>query len=128
MFEGSGVAMLVNTGKLAEELRKPIIKNFIKRTVYSVFKENICGAELPDMQLICKFNKRFRFLLCVIDIFRKYAWVALLIDKKGVSIVHEFQKVLDDSTRKPKKIWVDKGNEFYNSSFTKWLKDNIIEK
>ena len=128
MFEGSSVAMLVNNGKLAEELRKPIIKNFIKRTVYSVLKENICGAELADMQLICKFNKRFRFLLRVIDIFRKYAWVALLIDKKGVSIVHEFQKVLDDSTRKPKKIWVDKGSEFYNSSFKKWLKDNNIEK
>ena len=128
MFEGSGVAMLVNNGKIAEELRKPIIKNFIKRAVYSVFKENICGAELADMQLIWKFNKRFRFLLCVIVIFRTCAWVPLLIDKKGVSIVHEFQKVLDDSTRKPMKIWVDKGSEFYNSSIKKWLKDNDIEK
>ena len=79
------------------------------------------------MQLISKFNKGFRFLLCVIDIFSKYAWVVPLKDKKGVSIVDSFQKILDKSGRKPNKIWVDKGSEFYNSSFKKWLKDNDIE-
>ena len=79
------------------------------------------------MQLISKFNKGFRFLLCVIDIFSKYAWVVPLKDKKGVSIVNAFQKILDDSNRKPNKIWVDKGSEFYNNSFKKWLKDNDIE-
>ena len=79
------------------------------------------------MQLINKFNKEFRFLLCVIDIFSKYAGVVPLKDKKGVSIVDAFQKILDDSNRKPNKIWVDKGGEFFNSSFKKWLKDNDIE-
>ena len=79
------------------------------------------------MQLISKFNKGFRFLLCVIDIFSKYAWVVPLKDKKGVSIVNAFQKVLDGSNRKPNKIWVDKGSKFYNSSFKKWLKDNDNE-
>ena len=79
------------------------------------------------MQLRNKFNKGLRFLLCVIDIFSKYAWVVLLKDKKGVSIVDAFQKILDDSNRKPNKIWVDKGSEFYNNSFKKWLKDNDIE-
>ena len=79
------------------------------------------------MQLISKFNKRFRFLLCVIDIFSKYAWVIPLKDKKSISIVNAFKKFLDDSNRKPNKIWVDKGSEFYNSSFKKWLKDNNIE-
>ena len=69
------------------------------------------------MQLISKFNKEFRFLLCVIDIFSKYAWVVPLKDKKGVSIVDAFQKILNDSNRKPNKIWVDKGSEFYNNSF-----------
>ena len=69
------------------------------------------------MQLISKFNKKFRFLLCVIDILSKYAWVVSLKDKKGVSIVNTFHKILNDSARKPNKIWVDKGNEFYNNSF-----------
>ena len=79
------------------------------------------------MQLISKFNKGFRFLLCVIDIFSKYAWVVPLKDKKGISIVNAFQKILKESDRKPNKIWVDKGSEFYNNSFKKWLKDNDIE-
>ena len=68
------------------------------------FKDNTWGADLADMQLISKFNKRFRFLLCVIDIFSKYAWVVPLKDKKGVSTVDVFQKILDKSGRKPNKI------------------------
>ena len=55
------------------------------------------------MQLISKFNKGYRFLLCVIDIFSKYAWVVPLKDKKGVSIVNAFQKILDKSVCKPDK-------------------------
>ena len=69
------------------------------------------------MQLISKFNKGFRFLLCAIDIFSKYAWVVPLKDKKDASIVNAFQKILDKSGRKPNKIRVDKGSEFYSSSF-----------
>ena len=77
------------------------------------------------MQLASKFNKGFRFLLCVIDIFSN--WVVPLKDKNGVSIVNDFEKILDDSNRKPDKIWADKGTEFYNLSFKKWLKDNGME-
>ena len=55
--------------QLAKELHKPIIRKFKKRKVYSRFRDNTCGADLADMQLISKFNKGFRFLLCVIDIF-----------------------------------------------------------
>ena len=69
------------------------------------------------MQLITKFNEGFRFFLCPIDIFNKYAWFVPLKNKKEVSIVYAFQKILDISERKPNKIWVDKGSEFYNNSF-----------
>ena len=65
--------------------------------------------------LISKFNKGFRFLLCVIAICL-YAWVVPLKDKKGVSIVNAFQSILKKSNKKPNKIWVDKGDEFYNKS------------
>ena len=64
------------------------------------------------MQWINKFEREVRFLLYAIDIFSKYAWVVPLKDKKGVSIVDAFQKILDDSNRKPNKIWVDKGSNF----------------
>ena len=79
------------------------------------------------MQLLSKFNRGFRFLLRVIDIFSKYAWVVPSKDKKDVSIVYAFQKTLDKSGRKQNKIWADKGSEFYNNCFKKWLKDNNIE-
>ena len=78
------------------------------------------------MQLISKYNKGIRYLLCVIDLFSKYALVVPLKDKKGVSIVNAFQKILDTSKIKPNKIWVDQGSDFYNNVFKKWLKDNDI--
>ena len=113
--------------KLVEKLQKPINKNFKKRKVYSEFKYNIWGANLADMRLISKLNKQVRFLLYVIDIFRKYSWVLPLKDKKDVSVVNAFQKTLDKSGRTSNKIfyylniWVDKGSEIYNNSFKKLL-------
>ena len=61
--------------ELTEELHKPIFRKFKKKKVYSPFIDNIWGADLADMQFISKFNKGFRFLLCVIDVYRKYTWV-----------------------------------------------------
>ena len=88
------------------------------------------------MQLLSKYNIGIRFLLCVIDIFSKYAWVIPLKDKKGIGIVKAFQSILKQSNRrvkgtsarhvKPNKIWVDKGSEFYNAFFKKLLRDNDI--
>ena len=64
------------------------------------------------MQLLSKYKKGIRFLLCVIDIFSKYAWVVPLKDKKGISIVKAFQIILKQSNKKPNKIWVDKDLNF----------------
>ena len=68
--------------QLANELHKPIIRKFKKRKVYSSFKENICGVDLAGMQLIRKYNKRIRYLLCAIALFSKYAFVVPLKDNK----------------------------------------------
>ena len=78
----SAIKSIPQNEQLAEELHKSIIKKILKRKVYSVFKDNIWGADLADMQLISKFNKGFRFLLCAADIFSKYAWVVPFKDKK----------------------------------------------
>ena len=64
------------------------------------------------MQLLGKYNKGIKYLLCMIDSFSKYVWVIPLKDKKGVSIANGFEKVLNDSKRKPNKIWVDRESEF----------------
>ena len=77
--------------------------------------------------MISKFSKRFRFLSCVSDIYSKYAWVILLKDKKRITITNVFQKILDESNRKPNKIWVDKGSELYNRSMKSWLEKNDAE-
>ena len=85
---GSGVTTLANKSaipeneQLAEELHQLIIRKFKIRKVYSAFKDNIWAADLADMQLISKFNKGFRFLLWVIDVFSKCAWVVILKDKE----------------------------------------------
>ena len=123
---GSGIKNIPNK-ELAEELPKPIIKTFNRRKVRSPFEDNIQGADLADMQLISKFNKGFRFLLCVIDICSKCAGVIPLKDKKDITITNAFQKILDESNRRPNKIWVDKGIEFYNRSMKSWLGKNDIE-
>ena len=105
--EGSGLKhantkLTPQNQQLGKELHKPIIKKIEKRKVYTAFKDNIWGADLADMQLLSKYNKGIRFLLCVIDIFSKYAWVVPLKDKKGISIVKAFQIILKQSNRKPK--------------------------
>ena len=79
------------------------------------------------MQLISRFNRGLGFLLSVISILGKYAWVVPLKDKKYLFVVNAFQNISDKSGRKLNKIWVDKGSEVYNNSFKKWLKDDDIE-
>ena len=107
-------------------LHKPIIRKFKKRKVCSSFRDNIWGDDLADMQSLTKYNKGNKYLLCAIDLFSKYAWVVPLKDKRVISIVNAFQKIISEG-RKPNKIWVDQGSEFYNKSFKDFLKINNIE-
>ena len=118
---------------LAEELHKPVIKKVNKRKVYSQFKDNIWGADLVDMQSLSKKNKGIFNtyiyyyiifnLLCAIDLYSKCAFVIPSKDKKGISIVNAFNKIIKQYNKKPNKIWVD---QFYNHNFKKWLSDNDI--
>ena len=110
---GSGIKNAnMSYQQLAEELRKPIIRTFNKRKVHSNFIDNIWGAILTDMQLISNFEKGFRFLLCVTDIFSKYAWIIPLKNKKGIIITNGFQKVLKESNRKRKNYGLIKAANF----------------
>ena len=118
--KGSGIINEPNY-QLANELHKPIIRKFKKRKVYSSFRDNIWGADLADMQSLSKYNKGNKYLLCAIDLFSKYAWVVPIKNKKVTSIVNVFQIIISKG-RKPNKIWVDEGGEFYNNSFKDFLK------
>ena len=79
----------ISNQELADELHKPINTKIKKTKVYSSFKDNIWGA---DMQLISKYNKGIKFVLCVIDTFTKYAWVVPLKDKKELLLLMHFKK------------------------------------
>ena len=105
---GSGIANEPNY-QLASELHKPIIRKLKKRKVYSSFRDNIWGADLADIQSLSRYNKGIKYLLCAISLFRKYAWIIPLKDKKGISIINGFQKIISKG-RKPNKIWTDQGN------------------
>ena len=122
---GSGVATRPNY-QLANELHRQIIRKFKRREIYSSFGDNIWGVDLADMQSLSKYNKGIKCLLCTIDLLSKYMLVVPLKDKRGISIVNAFQKIISEG-RKPNKIWVDQGGEFYNKLFKRFLKINNIE-
>ena len=103
--------------------------NFINLLLKNLIKERYIrnlkiiyggGVDLADTQSLSKKNKGIKYLLCAIDFFSKYAFVVPLKDKKGISIVNAFNKIIKQSNRKPNKIWVDQGGEFYNHVFKKW--------
>ena len=126
---GSGFVKDSSSSILADELHKPVIKKFNKRKVYSQFKDNIWGVDLADMQSLSRKNKGIKYLLCAIDLYSKYAFFVPLKDKKGISIVNAFNKIIKQSERrvegisaqhvKANKIWLDQGSEFYNRDFKK---------
>ena len=93
--KGSGIINEPNH-KLANELHKPIIRKFKKRKVYSSFRDNIWGVDLADMQSLSKYIKGIKYLLRVIDLFSKYAWVVPVKGKKGTSIVNAFNKIISE--------------------------------
>ena len=130
-FDSKSVGSGINKEKsrpliLADELHKPVIKKFKERKVYSQFKDNIWGVDLGDMQSLSRKNKGIRYLLCATDLYSKYAFVIPLENKKGISVTNGFNKVIKQSNRKPNKICVDQGGEFYNNIFKKCLSDNDI--
>ena len=97
MFGGKVKNKVISNKKLTKELQNSIIRKFNKRKVHSFFIYNIWGTALADVQLVSKFNKGFRFLLWVIDIYSKKTWVFPWKDKKGITITNAFWKILDES-------------------------------
>ena len=102
------------TDKLADELHRPVVRHFPKRKVYVKAIDQIWAADLIDMQAFAEYNDGVKYLLSVIDIFSKYGFIVPLKDKSGKSVFDAFIKIFKTSGRKPEKLWIDKGKEFYN--------------
>ena len=113
--------------QLANELHKPIIRKLKKRKLHSAHIDEIWAADLANMQLLSKKNKEIRYLLCVVDLFSRYTFVIPLKSKTGSAIVDAFEEILNKTGRKPNKIWIDQGKEFYNKDMKRWLVDRGID-
>ena len=107
------------------KLHRQIIPKFKRRKFYSSFRDNIQGVDLADMQIIKQIQQRIKYLLYAIDVLSKCVCVVPLKDKRGITIVNAFQKIISKE-RKPNKIWVDQDTEFYNNIFKRFLKINKI--
>ena len=95
-----------------------MIHHFRRRKVIVNDIDEIWAADLVDMQSFSKFNNGIKYLLMVIDVFSKYGWIVPLKSKTGVDVANALSKIFDERSdlgeRRPMKIWVDKGKEFYN--------------
>ena len=112
---------------MLNELHKPITRKLQRRELYSSYQNNIWGADLANVQLIRKYHKGVRFLLCVIDIYSKYSWVVDLEDNKGIAVTSAFQKFLEEFACKPNKARVDQDSRCHHKSMKYWLHDHGIE-
>ena len=112
--------------QLADELHKPITRNFQKRSVVSNGIDDIWAADLVEMQKFSKWNKGIKYLLMVIDVFSKYGWIRGLKDKKTETVSKAFDDIFK-SKRKPQMLWTDKGSEFISKHFKDFLKSKGIK-
>ena len=111
--------------KLADELHKPIKRNFTRRRVIANHIDEIWCSDLVEMQQFSKWNKGNRYLLMVLDVFSKYGWIVPLKDKKGETVAEAFKKIFKEG-RKPQYLWTDKGKEYYNKHVKELLDMNKI--
>ena len=111
------------TEKLADGLHKPVKRKFPRRFVIGFTKDEIWSADLVDMQAFSSFNKGFKYILTVIDVFSMYAWAVPIKDKSAASVTKAFEIII--SERIPKMLWVDEGKEFYNATLKKNFLINI---
>ena len=116
---------IVWSDRLADELHKPIRRKFKKRRVMVAKIDDTWAIDLVDMQSFSRFNRGYKYLLAVIDIFSKYGWLIPIKSKTGEATTKAFATILNQ--RKPHKIWVDKGKEFYNKHFQTLLEKHGIE-
>ena len=107
---------------LAKEVISPQITKFKRQRIIPLYKDETWSADLIDKSSLSKYNNNYKFILTVIDIFTKYAWAIPLKNKSGLSITNGFKTILSEG-RKPDKLWVDRGSEFYNKTYKSLLKE-----
>ena len=128
--KGSGAIATSKAGigvneQLAEELHKLVIRKVKRRKFYARFKDNIWVADLSEMGSLSSKNKNVKYLLCFIAVLTRYAWVKPFL-KKGKTVLNVIIEIVNESSRKPNKLWVDQGREFYDKLTQEWLDNKNI--
>ncbi len=112
-------------------LHKPIIKNFKRNHYYVLGIDHLWEIDLTDLSMFESENDNYRYLLTVIDVFSKYAWVKCVKNKNARTITSAFRKILDNDNknngRKPITVQCDRGREFKNSIFKNFLSARNIK-
>jgi Integrase core domain len=114
--------------QLSKELHKPFSKKYPRRKVRASYLDEIWSIDLADMQEWKDDNDGANYILCVVDVFSRYAFCRALKSKKAIDTYAALLDIIDTSKRKPlKKIWCDQGSEFYNSLWKQWSLNNGVE-
>lgn len=109
---------------IADEIHKPVRKVKQRRHVRVNEKDEVWSMDLVDMAEWKADNDNEKYMLTVVDVFSRYAWARPMLTKNATDTFAAFISIVEETGRKPKKIWVDQGAEFYNSIFKKWMKTN----
>ena len=112
--------------ELGYTLHKPARRRFPTLRVLVFGPDEQWAADLVDVQQLKKFNKGVNYLLTVVDVFSKYAWVVPIKQKTGLQVASALTDLLKTSKRSPQKLQTDDGKEFYNKHVTKVLKDHNV--
>ena len=112
--------------QLAKELHKPITRDFTRQRGIVNDVDEIWAAELVDMQKFNNWNKGYKYLLMVIEVFSKYGRIKPIKDKKGETVTETFKSIFKEG-RQPRYVWVDKGKEFYDKHFKEFLDKKIVK-
>ena len=110
----------------SQEVHRRRVKKFPRRHVVVTGVNEIWSMDLAFMDRLADENKGNKFILCIVDVLSKYAWCVPIKNKSAATVLNALKSVIEKSRRKPQKIWVDKGSEFYNKEFKDWAKSNNI--
>lgn len=111
---------------IAKEKHKPVIRKFKRRKVITLAPNETWAGDLVDMNDQAELNKGYRYMLNVIDIYSRFAWIAPMKKKDADSTVEAFQKIVKEAKTTPTNFWVDEGKEFYNSKLKAYLEKHDI--
>lgn len=112
--------------QFASEIHHRVVRKFPRRKIIVHRLDEIWAVDLASMESVASYNDGYKFILCIVDLFSRFAWCVPLKNKSATTVLNAVKEVIAKSGRSPEKSWSDKGSEFYNKVFLGWAKDHDI--